>query len=438
MRNTPRFIDLSPHPDCPCTGCRTQRTERRQRREGCESVPLVLGTRTAAVLVAAAGVGLSGVGPASAADSASTPTAVNSRQDSKGADPHTPQGRVAGLQGAPEESSATSARRSITRAEVIRRARGWVDQKVPYHMGKYWSDGYRQDCSGFVSMAWNLGSSQTTWTLPDFATRLSKSQLSPGDILVRNNPDSPASGSHVVIFGGWTDSSRTRYVAYEQTRPHTLKRDTPYAYWNHSGSYVAYRYDGITGGNGEGRQGEQDAFPGAGSFGPGARNEHVTRLGKMLTVRGAGRFYTSGPGPRWSAADRDATAAFQRAQGWTGADADGIPGKTTWDNLIHGKGRDIPSTPKDQEQDRTPGGGSRKPAFPGTGHFRPGRVNDHVLDLGRQLVRKGFGRYYAVGPSRDWGEPDRHNVAAFQRAQGWTGADADGYPGPQTWSRLFS
>ncbi|WP_455753306.1 recombinase family protein [Streptomyces bobili] len=29
-------------------------------------------------------------------------------------------------------------------------------------------------------------------------------------------------------------------------------------------------------------------------------------------------------------------------------------------------------------------------------------------------------------------------VADFQRAQGWTGSDADGYPGPETWRQLFS
>jgi hypothetical protein len=49
----------------------------------------------------------------------------------------------------------------------------------------------------------------------------------------------------------------------------------------------------------------------------------------MLIARGGKKYYAVGPGPRWSAADQRATQAFQRAQGWTGRDADGIPGLAT-------------------------------------------------------------------------------------------------------------
>jgi peptidoglycan hydrolase-like protein with peptidoglycan-binding domain len=78
------------------------------------------------------------------------------------------------------------------------------------------------------------------------------------------------------------------------------------------------------------------------------------------------------------------------------------------------------------------------PGFPGLGMFRPGAHNPYVTRLGRQLIKKGFGRHYTGGPGPHWGEPDRRNVEAFQRAQGWDGAEADGYPGPDTWRRLFS
>ena len=44
-------------------------------------------------------------------------------------------------------------------------------------------------------------------------------------------------------------------------------------------------------------------------------------------------------------------------------------------------------------------------------------------------MRKGFGKYYTKGPGPRWGEGDRRNVEAFQRAQGWRGGAADGYPG---------
>jgi peptidoglycan hydrolase-like protein with peptidoglycan-binding domain len=52
------------------------------------------------------------------------------------------------------------------------------------------------------------------------------------------------------------------------------------------------------------------------------------------------------------------------------------------------------------------------------------------------LVAKGFGKAYKVGPGLPMGPADVTNCAAFQRAQGWSGSDADGYPGPETWARL--
>lgn len=76
--------------------------------------------------------------------------------------------------------------------------------------------------------------------------------------------------------------------------------------------------------------------------------------------------------------------------------------------------------------------------FPGRDKFGPGKVNDWIQLLGEQLVAKGYGRHYSVGPTPDWGNADKLNVQDFQHAQGWTGNDADGYPGPETWRRLFS
>ncbi|UNO42169.1 peptidoglycan-binding protein [Streptomyces sp. MST-110588] len=77
------------------------------------------------------------------------------------------------------------------------------------------------------------------------------------------------------------------------------------------------------------------------------------------------------------------------------------------------------------------------PPFPGRSAFGPGKSNASILLLGQQLVRRGFGKHYRVGPTRDWGEADRLNVRDFQLAQKWSGSDADGFPGPQTWARLF-
>jgi hypothetical protein len=82
------------------------------------------------------------------------------------------------------------------------------------------------------------------------------------------------------------------------------------------------------------------------------------------------------------------------------------------------------------------------PAFPGRDKFVLGQSNQYVTMLGYALVRKGFGSHYRVGPGPTFTEADRLNVQDFQHAQGWTGdqlgGDSDGYPGPETWRRLFS
>ncbi|MFD9692613.1 peptidoglycan-binding protein [Kitasatospora sp. NPDC059146] len=334
------FTEVDPEEDCICGGCNARRRARLHAapvHEGGHAAARST-RRRAAVLVAAVGTAIGGGTAAAAPAPGPTPGGSSTAQP-----PRTPQGEVSGLYGQdPGARSAAPqpAAQPVTRARIIQRAQAWVDQAVPYGMGRYWSDGYRQDCSGFVSMAWGLGSSQTTWTLPNFAERIDRNDLQPGDALIYNNPANPQAGSHVTIFGGWTDSSRTRYVAYEQTSPGTRKRSTPYAYWNNSGSYLPYRYTGLSGGSSDGT-GSTDAFPGAQEFGPGADNGYVTRLGQLLAQRGGARFYAEGPGPRWGEADRRATQAFQLAQGWRGGEADGIPGKDTWDFLVHHKGHDI-------------------------------------------------------------------------------------------------
>ncbi|WP_033257710.1 MULTISPECIES: peptidoglycan-binding protein [Kitasatospora] len=437
------FSDVEPDDSCACGGCADRRRSRLlAARSGPRTAPRR--ARRAAVLLAAAGSVLGGA-------AASVAAAAAPRTDSSPLIPDSPQGGVAGPYGADAARRSIAPQPATTRAEIMRRAQTWVDQKVPYSMSRYWSDGYRQDCSGFVSMAWGLGSSQTTWTLPDFAERIGKDDLQPGDALVYNNPKDPEGGSHTVLFGGWLDAAHTRYTALEQTRPGTTRRSTPYAYWSNAGGYLPYRYKGLS--QPMPAPEDADAFPGADKFGPGKVNPYVTRLGRMLVERGGGRFYREGPSPDWGEADRQATEAFQLAQGWRGAEADGYPGKDTWDFLVHHKGKDIapaatpgtPSTPSTPTTPTTPPPPAPKPPppaavppFPGADRFGPGRVNDDVLLLGRQLVAKGHGAAYREGPSRDWGEADRACVRSFQLAQGWTGAEADGYPGPHTWRLLFS
>ncbi|MFF3122421.1 peptidoglycan-binding protein [Streptomyces sp. NPDC057908] len=455
----PAFEEYVPASDCTCAGCAAQRRTAASAlslRYG--GHPAAHGARRALVLVTAAGVVLS----AGVAEAASAPgdraaeAAGAARTDETTVsvdpevpadegdpltpadrDPDSPQGGPGPLRGTgasgPPSSTGTTLRKT-SRAAIINRAKKWVSAQVPYSMSKYWSDGYRQDCSGYVSMAWNLPGNEWTGSLAKYGKKIAREKLQPGDILLFHNPANPAKGSHVTIFGGWTDYTHTHYTAYEQTKPHTRKQTTPMAYWTNSGKYVPYSYKALSSGSSSGSGGgvSTKAFPGAGQFGPGTSNTYVTQLGKMLVDRGGKRFYKAGPGPGWGDADRRATQAFQKAQGWKGKEADGIPGPHTWRHLANGTGRDIPATGSGQ------GDSNSASKFPGRGYFRPGQSNSHVDKLGKQLVKKGYGKHYLSGPGPRWTEADRRNVEAFQRAQGWRGGAADGYPGPETWRRLFA
>lgn len=73
--------------------------------------------------------------------------------------------------------------------------------------------------------------------------------------------------------------------------------------------------------------------------------------------------------------------------------------------------------------------------FPGSGFFYLGKSHPLILAMGKALVREGYSGYQ-VGPSSKFERGDIKAVAWFQRKQGWSGSDADGYPGPETWKRL--
>lgn len=98
----------------------------------------------------------------------------------------------------------------------------------------------------------------------------------------------------------------------------------------------------------------------------------------------------------------------------------------------------------DDDDTANTGGGSTPapkptiPAFPGRKYFQAGANNKYVTQLGKQLVKKGFGDHYTSGPGPRWSEADRKNVADFQKSKAALRGDADGYPGPLTWKLLFS
>jgi hypothetical protein len=107
-------------------------------------------------------------------------------------------------------ASVTGGRRT-----AIQRGFGWLDADVPYSQSKYHAS-YRTDCSGFVSMCWQLGTSYTT---ADFSSGGGKSgligsysKLLPGDALVHRSGGS----GHIVLFLGWNDASHSAACVLEQ------------------------------------------------------------------------------------------------------------------------------------------------------------------------------------------------------------------------------
>ncbi|MFE9924034.1 NlpC/P60 family protein [Streptomyces sp. NPDC005774] len=255
------FEEFDPVSDCDCPGCVHGRRALVPPRS---PVVRTAGRRAVFRLFVLAAAAVSAVIGAYAAPALAAPhttgrpglPGVRGAPDDEGpATPQGPRGPLYGPDGRttdpadpayPADPSPPSSVRVITRADIIERAEKWVAAKVPYSVSAYWSDGYRQDCSGFVSMVWDLPANEWTGSLGQYAQKITKAELQPGDMLLFHNAADPQGGSHVVLFGGWTDSARTTYVAYEQTRPNTLRRSTPYAYWNNSAGYVPYRYLGVT------------------------------------------------------------------------------------------------------------------------------------------------------------------------------------------------
>lgn len=97
------------------------------------------------------------------------------------------------------------------RRRAIERGFRWLDADVPYSQSRSY-EGYRTDCSGFVSMCWELDQSYPTSTFyagdGDSNVLGSFDELIAGDALVKNG--------HMVLFLGWKDRARSAACVLEQ------------------------------------------------------------------------------------------------------------------------------------------------------------------------------------------------------------------------------
>lgn len=176
----------------------------------------------------------------------------------------------------------------ISRDEIISRAQNWVDRRIPYsqtattgmevvhvlfsapilivsvnlkvapHITVLFectsspmyfmyirratliADGYRQDCSGMVSMAWKSstsGGGHTTYNMQNICTKISRSELKKGDVLLKPS-------EHVLMFDHWVDSDHFMEYA-EHTYGQVASHDqTSYSYHANDGFFPC-RYNSV-------------------------------------------------------------------------------------------------------------------------------------------------------------------------------------------------
>lgn len=146
------------------------------------------------------------------------------------------------ISAAPAHADSPSAERAVvtTGLEATARAAVWVTRDVPYSQGATF-DGYRTDCSGYVSMAWGLARpGLSTYSLRRVGDFITKPQLRRGDALL-----SPT--THVVLFDSWANAERTEYWGYEESSSQgAVYRRIPYPYWPGYGDFKPFHKRGMT------------------------------------------------------------------------------------------------------------------------------------------------------------------------------------------------
>ena len=124
----------------------------------------------------------------------------------------------------------------IHRSKIIERAQRWVDLKIPYSQSAYF-EGYRQDCSGYVSMAWKSSKpGHTTYDMENICDRIQHHELAHGDAIL-------APPHHVLLFHKWVDDAKEDFMEYAEHQPGTVashdKRQWSYF---HNNGYFACRF----------------------------------------------------------------------------------------------------------------------------------------------------------------------------------------------------
>ncbi|GGV45188.1 hypothetical protein GCM10010495_73410 [Kitasatospora herbaricolor] len=160
-------------------------------------------------------------------------------------------------------------------------------------------------------------------------------------------------------------------------------------------------------------------------YGYGAHGPHVREVGEALVAHGHGSHYRSGPDEDWRDPDTLNYADYQRSLGYSGTDADGVPGETSLRGLLgHLPAPRVVSLAHVRAAARTDPGAEQ-------GHRTYG---DEVRIVEQALVDEGL--LDPVWVDGSLGTRTIEAYAGFQRRLGYEGAQADGIPGQRSLTEL--
>ncbi len=161
------------------------------------------------------------------------------------------------------------------------------------------------------------------------------------------------------------------------------------------------------------------------TYGYGAHGPQVRAVGEALVAAGHGSHYLSGPDEEWRDPDTLNYAEYQRSLGYSGADADGVPGEESLRRLLG-----FVPAPRTVSLARLVAAARVDPGA-AQGHLT------HGYDV--RIVEQALADEGLLDPTRVDGSLGTSTIeayAGFQRRLGYRGADADGIPGQRSLSEL--
>ncbi len=155
------------------------------------------------------------------------------------------------------------------------------------------------------------------------------------------------------------------YAATNCSRTSSGKFES-YILKNASSAILSYAVINLAGAD-TGTDVELVGFPGEEWFKSAPRSPIITAMGERLVDEGCGK-YSEGPGAQWTESDRKSYECWQTKLGYSGDDANGWPGKVSWDQLK------VPVTEEDE------GGDSTNPSSTATASSTPTGTSTPVPD----------------------------------------------------------